>query len=520
MDSVQFPMPDQSPDPLQNGDIVLDRYRVEGGIAQGGHSLVYRGLDERLSRPVCIKAFHKLGTEKGIWDTAYEHFVQEAFALSKLGHPNTLRIYDFGHLERRKSSGEHRVPVQVSEYMGGGTLASVVHNQGPLAVLSGLQVIRKLGHALAEAHRLGIVHRDIKPQNILFTNDGRDREPKLADFGIAKSVTTGNFEYQAQETQVVVGFPLAMYSPSWAAPEQLDGAPASPPADVFSLSLLAVYALSGKAICKGASSDEAHERRENAARNASRALRDLDVGPAVLRILQESCAYKAADRPQDAEEFATALETAMQAPRISRRFPTQATEANIGPAMQAEKPTAPSAAPTPVPTPTPTPKPASPLKVDPNATELTPMRQTQQVDGHTFQFVKMESATTLHWGDTRAQFTLTPTPGAPHNVTINVKGLTTFVSKVDGRPSRAVHLNDDAFVDLLTPSKQLVGRLHISLGERSGDRTYFQVGNHQVRLRTAECPWAVLVDCPVLKYSYILYGLGGAAHTIAQQRQT
>lgn len=516
-------MPDQPPSPLQNGDVVLDRYRVERGIAQGGHSLVYRGLDERLSRPVCIKAFHKLGTEKGIWDTAYEHFVQEAFALSKLGHPNTLRIYDFGHLDGRQIAGipdANRVPVQISEYMGGGTLASVVHSQGPLPVMQGLQIIRKLGHALAEAHRLGIVHRDIKPQNILFTSANRDREPKLADFGIAKSVTSGNFEYQAQETQVVVGFPLAMYSPSWAAPEQLDGAPASPPADVFSLALLAVYALSGKAICKGDTPDDAHERREDAAGNATRALRDLDVSPPVLRILQESCAYRAADRPQDAEEFVSALEVAMQAPRISRRATTQPTEATIGPAMLATPKAAP-AAPKAQPPATPPPVPSqTAVKVDANATDLTPSPKPQRVGSQTFQFVEMQSVTTLHWGDTRAQFTLTPTPGTLHNMTVNVKGLTTFVSKVDGRPSRAVHFSEDISVDLLTPAKQLVGRLHISFGVHSGGKRYFNVGQAQVRVGAAECPCAILVDCPALNYSYILYGLGSASPSIARQRQT
>jgi serine/threonine protein kinase len=521
-------MPDQSQNPLQNGDVVLDRYRVERGIAQGGHSLVYRGLDERLSRPVCIKAFYKLANEKGIWETAYEHFVQEAFALSKLSHPNTLRIYDFGHLEQSNPgarSGENRIPVQISEYMSGGTLGSVVHNQGPLEILPGLQMIRKLGHALAEAHRLGIVHRDIKPQNILFTSEGRDREPKLADFGIAKSVTSGNFKYQAQETQVVVGFPLAMYSPSWAAPEQLDGAPASPPADVFSLALLAVYALSGKAICKGDTPDDAHERREQAASNASRALRDLDVGPSVVRIIQESCAYRADDRPQDAEEFASALEAAMRAPRISRRFATQTAETNIGPEMQPSKA---SAVPPPVPA-APTHNTAEPtgaktrpaFRADPTtATELSPAQQPQRIDNHTFQFVEMQATTTLHWGDTRAQFTLTPTPGTPHNMTVNLKGVTTFVSKVDGRPTRAVHLNDDAFVDLLTPAKQLVGRLYVSLGVHSAGRTYFQAGQGQVSVSDAECPCAVLVDCPALNYSYILYGLGGAAASVAEQRQT
>ena len=515
-------MPEQSPSPLQNGDIVLDRYRVERGIAQGGHSLVYQGLDERLSRPVCIKAFHKLAGEKGIWDTAYEHFVQEAFALSKLAHPNTLRIYDFGHLDGHRidgQPGDNRVPVQVSEFMAGGTLASVVHRQGPLPVSQALVVISKLAQALAEAHRLGIVHRDIKPQNILFTSGGKDREPKLADFGIAKSVTAGNFEYQAQETQVVVGFPLAMYSPSWAAPEQLDGAPASPAADIFSLALLTVYALSGEAICKGSSPDQAHDRREQASDLARKALQDLDIRPGVLRLIQDSCAYRQAERPIDGEEFASALQIAMNAPHISKRLPLPLQAATqMGPAI------APASTPAPAPI-APSPTPPGPsarpeFTLDPKATRLSPSGKPQRIGSQTFQFVEMHTSTTLHWGDTRAQFSVTPTPGTPHNITVNVKGLTTFVSRVAGRPTRAVHLTEDAFVDLLTPTKQIVGRLHVCLGVHAGKATHFQVGALQVSLTTADCPSPILVDCPALNYSYILYGLGSTAPGVAQQRQT
>src|SRR5215468_11754413 len=80
------------------GDIVLERYRIVEHIASGGHSVVFRGTDERLSRPVCIKVFSGMGGNSGVGRTSYEHFVQEAFALSRLTHPNTLRIYDFGHL--------------------------------------------------------------------------------------------------------------------------------------------------------------------------------------------------------------------------------------------------------------------------------------------------------------------------------------------------------------------------------------------------------------------------------------
>src|SRR5258705_2990285 len=75
--------------PLNPGAVVLDRYRVVEHVAAGGHSVVYRGQDERLSRPVCIKVFSRLPSEHGVSRASYEHFVQEAFALSRLTHPNT-----------------------------------------------------------------------------------------------------------------------------------------------------------------------------------------------------------------------------------------------------------------------------------------------------------------------------------------------------------------------------------------------------------------------------------------------
>ncbi len=128
MSDTSIPAPK---DPLSVGDQVLDRYRVTERLAIGGHSIVYRGDDKRLSRPVCIKVFHNLAESDGVWRASYEHFVQEAFALSKLTHPNTLRIYDFGHLAPEADS-EQGAPFQVSEYMNGGTLSRLVRREGPL----------------------------------------------------------------------------------------------------------------------------------------------------------------------------------------------------------------------------------------------------------------------------------------------------------------------------------------------------------------------------------------------------
>ncbi len=147
------------------GDVVLDRYRVVEQIACRGHSIVFRGTDERLSRPVCIKVFSGLGGKSVVGRTSYEHFVQEAFALSRLTHPNTLRIYDFGHLGAKDQEG---MPLQVCEFMNGGTLSQIVREQGKQSVAETVRVIGAMCAALGEAHGLGIVHRDIKPQNILF----------------------------------------------------------------------------------------------------------------------------------------------------------------------------------------------------------------------------------------------------------------------------------------------------------------------------------------------------------------
>src|SRR5262249_41772048 len=154
------------------GDIVLERYRVVEQIGSGGHSVVWRGTDERLSRPVCIKVFSGLAGESGVARTSYEHFVQEAFALSKLTHPNTLRIYDFGHLGAATPDGELGAPVQVCEYMNGGTLGQLVRDAGPQSFAETVRIIAAMCDALAEAHALGIVHRDIKPPNILFGSVG------------------------------------------------------------------------------------------------------------------------------------------------------------------------------------------------------------------------------------------------------------------------------------------------------------------------------------------------------------
>jgi serine/threonine protein kinase len=301
------------------GDVVLDRYRVVEQIASGGHSVVFRGTDERLSRPVCIKVFSGLGGKSGVGRTSYEHFVQEAFALSRLTHPNTLRIYDFGHLGSKDQEG---MPLQVCEYMNGGTLSNIIREQGKQSLAETGRVIGAMCAALGEAHALGIVHRDIKPQNILFGAVGANRLPKLADFGIAKwSADENEPAKRAEDTAIVAGQKLAMYSPSWAAPEQLAGQPVSAATDIYSLAVVAIYMLSGKAIFADEDVYAGYKKRRHADSLVREALQPLKISEAAITLLTKALAFDPKKRVLVVEELQNGLVAALDEPKPPERKP-------------------------------------------------------------------------------------------------------------------------------------------------------------------------------------------------------
>ncbi|HPH64209.1 MAG TPA: hypothetical protein PLF40_00615, partial [Kofleriaceae bacterium] len=155
------------------GELVMRRYRVQRELAAGGASVVYLAHDERLARPVCIKVFAFSDGVTADRGAVYDHFVQEAFALSRLTHPSTLRIYDFGHVEDAARNApaafndldgalemamrEAGTPVQVYEYVNGGTLSQLVREHGALTWSEVWPIVESLCGALAEAHSLGII---------------------------------------------------------------------------------------------------------------------------------------------------------------------------------------------------------------------------------------------------------------------------------------------------------------------------------------------------------------------------
>jgi formylglycine-generating enzyme required for sulfatase activity/tRNA A-37 threonylcarbamoyl transferase component Bud32 len=198
-------------------------YTVESEIARGGMGVVYKARHLRLNRTVAIKMI--LGGK--YHDPATRiRFLIEAEAVAQLDHPHVVGVYEFGTHEN--------LPFFVLEYVGGGTMAEKLSEDGPSAPRAAAELVAKLADGIAAAHAKGIVHRDLKPANILLTEAG---EPKVADFGLAK---VGQSDMTA--TGAVMG------TPSYMSPEQAAGRvrEVGTPTDVYALGAILFELLSGR----------------------------------------------------------------------------------------------------------------------------------------------------------------------------------------------------------------------------------------------------------------------------------
>jgi len=528
---------------IKIGDVVLDRYRIVEQIASGGHSVVFLGQDERLSRPVCIKVFSGMGGNSGVGRTSYEHFVQEAFALSRLTHPNTLRIYDFGHLGPKDADG---MPLQVCEFMNGGTLSQVIREQGTQSLAETVRVINAMCLALGEAHGLGIVHRDIKPQNILFGTVGGNKLPKLADFGIAKWSADDDStkkEQRAEDTAIVAGQKLAMYSPSWAAPEQLAGQPVSAATDIYSLACVAVYMLSGKAIFADEDVYAGYKKRRHAEELVEGALRPLNVPAKVIRLLTKALAFDPKKRLAKVEELAselvTALEPAEDSPRPSHQAragrPSDAVPATLHAAITApiaKQTVEPTSPPQPVPPPASTPAPHAPAPHAPQAPaswtppptvrawmSVAPVPQgmphrlplsdvPQLVGDRRIHYIHAANnvADLVGGHNSKVRVTFLSGPGGAR--VLHLKGLTCFVAHLGGRPSPAVQLDHASDIALVTPRAQEIGHIRVATGTAGMGQTVFPVGAELVGIAADDCIDAILFDFGPGSEAYFVYTRG------------
>ena len=204
-----------------------DRYRLGERIAAGGMGAVYRAVDETLGRQVAVKALRR---ELADDPTFLERFRREARAAAGLSHPGVAGVYDYGEL-----GGQ---PFIVMELVEGETLAERLAARGRLPWREAFAIGEQVAAALAAAHAHGLVHRDVKPANILLGRDGR---AKVTDFGIA----------QAAQTATLTRTGMVLGSANYVAPEQAKGGHVGPAADLYSLGCVLFEAVTGETPYRG-----------------------------------------------------------------------------------------------------------------------------------------------------------------------------------------------------------------------------------------------------------------------------
>ena len=204
---------------------VAGRYRVGRRLGAGGMSTVFLAMDSVLERPVAVKLLAEHLAED---DDFVARFRREALAAARLQHPNIVQVFDSG-----EDPGSHRHFI-VMEYVEGPSGADLLRDQDRLEVEDAVAVVRDACHGLAYAHRAGVVHRDVKPGNLLLVEE--TGTTKLADFGIAKA---------AEQTSITqVGSVLG--TAAYLSPEQARGDEAGPPSDIYSLGVCAYQFLTGR----------------------------------------------------------------------------------------------------------------------------------------------------------------------------------------------------------------------------------------------------------------------------------
>jgi eukaryotic-like serine/threonine-protein kinase len=199
------------------------RYRVTSSIAHGGMATVYLGVDTRLDRTVAIKIMH---AELAADEDFVARFIREARSIAQLSHPNVVSVYDQG-------ADGHQLYLAM-EYVRGRTLRQLLTERGKLSPRESLDIIESVLAGLAAAHEAGIVHRDVKPENVLLAEDGR---VKVADFGLARSMT-GNSRHT--KTGVLMG------TVAYLAPEQVTASASDARCDVYAAGVMLFEMLTGQ----------------------------------------------------------------------------------------------------------------------------------------------------------------------------------------------------------------------------------------------------------------------------------
>jgi serine/threonine protein kinase len=269
------------------GTVLSGRYRLEAKLGSGGMSTVYLARDETLDRPVAVKVMHREMSEQ---PDQLERFRQEARAVAKLSHPNVVSVIDAGE------DGGH--PYIVFEYVKGETLKQRIARVGALDTQEAIAYAIEIGRGLSVAHARSMVHRDIKPQNVLIDDEGR---AKLTDFGISRQLEQAGMT----ATGRVLG------TTDYVAPEQAMGQGVDPRSDIYSLGVVLYEMLIGQVPF------HADSQVGVAMKHVNEELPDVqhrrpEASAAVALVVERATAKNPAERYESIDAMIDDLETALE----------------------------------------------------------------------------------------------------------------------------------------------------------------------------------------------------------------
>jgi len=287
----------------------IGKYEIQDVLGQGAMGVVYKGYDPAIARGVAIKSIEKSSLGEAELKHVLERFRHEAQAVGRLVHPRIVQIYDYGE--------DDKIAYIVMELVNGKTLHQHLAQEVSYEIREVGEIVRQLLDGLEHAHAEGVVHRDVKPSNILINADGRI---KISDFGIARIESS-------HLTQVgdVLG------TPHYMAPEQFLGLEIDSLADLYSVGVIAYELLTGRKPFTGNSAQVMQQVLNERPVDPSKL--NTRLSPLVDRVLQKALAKKREDRFQNAREFAEAFREAIEASLSPGTQPAAAAPAADGAAL-------------------------------------------------------------------------------------------------------------------------------------------------------------------------------------------